>query len=601
MRRILIPAAFLLIVAACSDDDADPAVTTTVDTTAANATTSTSAPAETTTTAVPTGDTTKPRSDGPERADKKDPAGIRITSLSKIPPPDRGGGGAAPGGPPTERGQDPRLDVLWEDCADGDLDACDRLYRESPAGSDYERFGDTCGNRTEGGAWCSEASDAAASPGYGDDPYLDGLWKACAEGNMTACDALYLEAPTGSGYEEFGYTCAMTTDGSQWCAEAAPATEATLGALYEECDAEDWGACDRLFIESPAGSDFEQFGATCGNRTDGMRWCVAEFSDAGDYGSDPYYDALWDECADGSMAACDALYMESPGGSEYEDFGATCGERTDGTEWCTIAVPGDVADYGDDAHLDGLWDACAAEDWAACDQLYAESPLGSVYEEFGATCGYQTDGTEWCTDAFGDTGIFPFTYGDDPYLDGLWDDCTAGGWEACDLLYSDSPVGSEYETYGETCGFLTDGSEWCSDLFGDEAPPEEGPFAYGDDAYFDTLWDACAAEDWEACDTLYIESPVGSEYEEYGNTCGDRTDGTEWCTDVFGDGEPSGNAFTYGDDPFLDALWDACAAEDWQACDDLFLESPGGSEYEEFGATCGYRTDGEDWCVDLMG
>ncbi|MGJ9424011.1 hypothetical protein [Aeromicrobium sp. CF3.5] len=37
---------------------------------------------------------------------------------------------------------------------------------------------------------------------------------------------------------------------------------------------------------------------------------------------------------------------------------------------------------------------------------------------------------------------------------------------------------------------------------------------------------------------------------------------------------------TYGSDPELDALQDECIAGDEQACTDLFLESPSGSEYE---------------------
>lgn len=44
---------------------------------------------------------------------------------------------------------------------------------------------------------------------------------------------------------------------------------------------------------------------------------------------------------------------------------------------------------------------------------------------------------------------------------------------------------------------------------------------------------------------------------------------------------------TYGDDPDLDVLWDFCEVGDWLSCDDLYLESPVGSEYEYFGATCG--------------
>ncbi|MEJ6489720.1 DUF4190 domain-containing protein [Leucobacter sp. USCH14] len=43
--------------------------------------------------------------------------------------------------------------------------------------------------------------------------------------------------------------------------------------------------------------------------------------------------------------------------------------------------------YGDDAHLDRLWDACDAGDDDACSDLYWESPLGSEYEEFGQNDG----------------------------------------------------------------------------------------------------------------------------------------------------------------------------------------------------------------------
>ena len=46
---------------------------------------------------------------------------------------------------------------------------------------------------------------------------------------------------------------------------------------------------------------------------------------------------------------------------------------------------------------------------------------------------------------------------------------------------------------------------------------------------------------------------------------------------------------SYGDNPELDALWDACEDGDGQACDDLYFSSAIGSEYEEFGDTCGGR------------
>lgn len=53
--------------------------------------------------------------------------------------------------------------------------------------------------------------------------------------------------------------------------------------------------------------------------------------------------------------------------------------------------------------------------------------------------------------------------------------------------------------------------------------------------------------------------------------------------------EPMSDAFAYGDDPELDALWDACAAGQGKACDDLYHAAPVDSEYERFGYTCGDR------------
>lgn len=45
-----------------------------------------------------------------------------------------------------------------------------------------------------------------------------------------------------------------------------------------------------------------------------------------------------------------------------------------------------------------------------------------------------------------------YTFGDDPDLDLLWLACEQGDWLACDDLYLDSPVESEYEWFGATCG-----------------------------------------------------------------------------------------------------------------------------------------------------
>ena len=45
---------------------------------------------------------------------------------------------------------------------------------------------------------------------------------------------------------------------------------------------------------------------------------------------------------------------------------------------------------------------------------------------------------------------------------------------------------------------------------------------YGDDAVLDLLWDQCEDGNPQACDELYREAPIGSSYEAYGRTCGDR-------------------------------------------------------------------------------
>jgi hypothetical protein len=115
--------------------------------------------------------------------------------------------------------------------------------------------------------------------------------------------------------------------------------------------------------------------------------------------------------------------------------------------------------------------------------------------------------------------------------------------------------------------------------------------SYGSDTSLDRLWDRCEGGDWQACDDLYWDSPIGSEYEEYGDTCARRQPANTNinCVDAFGDGTSQGGSdtssepFTYGDDAVLDALWDACDGGDTQACDDLYWDSPIGSEYEAHG------------------
>jgi hypothetical protein len=48
---------------------------------------------------------------------------------------------------PEGLGDDPALDALAQNCFDGDMQACDDLYLQSDFDSDYEDYGNTCGGR----------------------------------------------------------------------------------------------------------------------------------------------------------------------------------------------------------------------------------------------------------------------------------------------------------------------------------------------------------------------------------------------------------------------------------------------------------------------
>ena len=61
--------------------------------------------------------------------------------------------------PPDDLGDDPQLDELATACFEGDLLACDHLYLQSPVDSDYEEYGDTCGGRQSAGTGATAHSE----------------------------------------------------------------------------------------------------------------------------------------------------------------------------------------------------------------------------------------------------------------------------------------------------------------------------------------------------------------------------------------------------------------------------------------------------------
>ena len=131
---------------------------------------------------------------------------------------------------------------------------------------------------------------------------------------------------------------------------------------------------------------------------------IEEDCDGVAYGTDPILDILWDWCADDAMWACDELLVLSLVGSDYEWFSASCGDRVDTDEWCTVLFDAPEASaFGDVVELDGLWLVCdsGTGDWAdACDLLFELAPLGTEYSDFGDTCGARNEPSDWCRDLY---------------------------------------------------------------------------------------------------------------------------------------------------------------------------------------------------------
>ena len=188
------------------------------------------------------------------------------------------------------------------------------------------------------------------------------------------------------------------------------------------------------------------------------------------------------------------------------------------------------------------------------------------YVEASVLCNIELDlfSEESSTDSSDD---FRLKFGDDLYLDRLYTQCADGDDQACDDLYWVSPYDSEYLDFASTCG-----GRDC------EIPILSGAMSYGEDPYLDDLYDYCAdGDDW-ACQLLWEESPIDSEYESFALTCGGRDCEIETPNTV-----PWG-----GGSLDLDALYADCSDGNDDACVLLSDLSPD-SEIREFAKTCAGR------------
>ncbi len=95
---------------------------------------------------------------------------------------------------------------------------------------------------------------------YGDDPVLDALYDQCASGQMGACDQLYIDSPLGSGYESFAGTCGGRFDidsAPAICESALSASPVISGSPLPQIAAS--GADPAIDLQAPtiAGFDFD--------------------------------------------------------------------------------------------------------------------------------------------------------------------------------------------------------------------------------------------------------------------------------------------------------------------------------------------------------
>ena len=110
---------------------------------------------------------------------------------------------------PQRYGDDPRLDSMQDDCERGELRACDLLYMETTEGTGYEHVALTSGGTTAvSDTFCTPEPELDES-GYApaDSPGLEVLASDCKDGDLTACDLLYLLVPEGHPFEDVGITC----------------------------------------------------------------------------------------------------------------------------------------------------------------------------------------------------------------------------------------------------------------------------------------------------------------------------------------------------------------------------------------------------------
>jgi len=129
-----------------------------------------------------------------------------------------------------------------------------------------------------------------------------------------------------------------------------------------------------------------------------------------------------------------------------------------------------LAGGGDDDDTDTASDTTSGQsDTTSGDSGTTSGDSGTTSGDSGTTSGGPTDPNP--DDEFVAPNEPPG--GDDEALNALADDCYGGDMAACDELFSEAPVGSDYESYGDTCaGRMPDPQgRYCEDTIEDPILP----------------------------------------------------------------------------------------------------------------------------------
>lgn len=110
---------------------------------------------------------------------------------------------------PQAYGDDERFDALYDDCGTGSDRACDLLYMNASADSAYEAYALECGGRGLGDSgWCTQGVEFDFEGVVADDdPGMVAQLAECQQGDMTACDFVFMFTPYGSDVGQVGFTC----------------------------------------------------------------------------------------------------------------------------------------------------------------------------------------------------------------------------------------------------------------------------------------------------------------------------------------------------------------------------------------------------------